>query len=167
MTKALPTAERLRELLDYDPATGVFRWRKITSVRVKVGDVAGRVDAHGYHIIGIDGQEYKAHRLAWVHHYGQEPVGVVDHRDTVRTHNWVGNLRDTTQRRNLQNASRRRTNKSGFKGVSWHRRAGKWMVQIKGAGPNRYLGLYADLHEAAAVYASAAREQFGEFARAA
>lgn len=47
------TAERLRELLDYDPATGVFRRRVSTSNRIKVGDISGTQNGKGYLCIRV------------------------------------------------------------------------------------------------------------------
>ena len=61
------TAERVRELLDYDPDTGIFVWRKNRS-NVRAGSEAGTVKPEGnncvYRIIQIDGRLLRAHRLA-------------------------------------------------------------------------------------------------------
>lgn len=80
------TAERLRELLSYDPITGVFRWRMRRS-NVKAGDEAGRLltvrgsfksgDAKVYRYIRIDGAEYMSHRLAWFYVNGSWPLKVL------------------------------------------------------------------------------------------
>jgi hypothetical protein len=92
------TAERLRELLDYDPETGVFT-RRITTGRNrrwKAGDkVSGRPSATtGYLGIGIGKRRYAAHRLAWLWMTGEWPKNLMDHRDCDRTNNrWV-NLRE-------------------------------------------------------------------------
>lgn len=71
MANAIVTAERLRDVLDYDADTGLFRWKARTSNRVRVGSVAG-AHSHvlGYVMISIDGRLYKAHRLAWLHVHG-------------------------------------------------------------------------------------------------
>jgi hypothetical protein len=50
------TAERLKELLSYDPASGVFRWKVNRGGTAKADSVAGSVDANGYIAIQIDGE---------------------------------------------------------------------------------------------------------------
>jgi len=60
---------------------------------------------------------------------------------------------------------RLRHNTSGFRGVSWNSRAGKWKAAIVVRGRTRHLGFFADAAEAGAVYEEAAAREFGEFAR--
>lgn len=65
------TQERLRELLDYDPATGVFTWKvdRQGGRGIKPGARAGSVKPTGggkrYRYIRIDQVDYLAKRLAW------------------------------------------------------------------------------------------------------
>ena len=58
------TAERLKQVLSYDPDTGIFRWLVGGRRRIK-GAVAGTV-RYGYRRIMVDGSKYSAHRLAWL-----------------------------------------------------------------------------------------------------
>jgi hypothetical protein len=155
------TAARLRELLNYDQTTGVFRWRVATARRIVVGDIAGGPD-HAYWVIWIDGKKYGAHCLAWLHVHGEWPPGDIDHKDTVKHHNWIDNLRPATRSQNVANTARRRSNSSGYKGVSAN--GGKWMARIRKGGRLLYLGSFATREEAHAAYISRAGELFGDFA---
>jgi hypothetical protein len=69
------TAERLRELLEYDPATGEFRWRVSPTNNVKVGATAGTPHIKGYWQIRVDGKVYLSHRLAYLWLHGTLPKG--------------------------------------------------------------------------------------------
>lgn len=143
------TSEKLRELLHYDPETGVFVWLRRTSNRVKVGDVAGRPHVAGYWQIGIDGTIYLAHRLAWMYVNGEMPTGVIDHIDRDKRNNRWENLRCVTQRENLLNAGMRRDSTSGHKGVHFAKREGKWLAHATERGRLKHLG-YFDTKEQAA-----------------
>ena len=61
------TANRLRKVLSYAPATGIFRWKVSASTRAPVGTIAGAKNGRGYRQIRIDGRPYSASRLAWLY----------------------------------------------------------------------------------------------------
>lgn len=158
------TQERLRQLLDYDPETGLFRWKNPTSVRVKVGDVADTLNSEGYLRVGIDGKRYRAHRLAHLYMTGEFPENDVDHINGIRTDNRWSNLRPATRSQNLMNHPRKSNNTSGVKGVYWYERDGKWEVSITVSYKRYYLGRFDTLAEAAACRQGAAALVFGEYA---
>ncbi len=69
------TANRLRELLSYDRATGKFTWRVDRGRLARAGDPAGCVRKDGLMALTIDGKQYLANRLAWFYVYGELPKG--------------------------------------------------------------------------------------------
>lgn len=151
------TAERVRELLDYDPATGVLRWRVTYSSHARAGRVAGCVADGGYRFIRIDRTLYKAHRLAWLLTYGHWPPDGVDHRNGDTSDNRLLNLREATQAENTQNVlGARSDNSNGYRGVS--RNHERWMAAIIVNGKRRYLGTFDTPEEAHAAYLAAKRE---------
>lgn len=159
------TAEYLRRLLHYDPGTGVFRWKIWGGERAPAGTTAGSMMALGYSTICIDSRHYLAHRLAWLYMTGDWPVVDIDHANLDKADNRWSHLREATRAQNKGNESRRSSNTTGAKGVYWHRQNRKWIANIRRNGKQTYLGSFATRDEAAAAYAAAAKEHFGEFAR--
>ena len=154
------TAKRLRKLLKYDPATGIFRWRVDRHSRVDIGDVAGCIVSRGYRVIGIDGKHYRANRLAWLYMTGKWPKLEISYINRNASDTRWANLRETTHSERCR--SSRRTNKLGVKGV-WKTQTGRYVAEIKGAGKRTYIGVFDTIEEAGAAYAKAAKRTFGEF----
>lgn len=77
------TAERLRDLFDYDEATGVFT-RRFRRGPTSAGKPAGTKNGRGYVQIMVDGRIYMAHRLAWLHMTGSWPTNQIDHINRMR-----------------------------------------------------------------------------------
>ena len=152
------TAEKLRELLHYDPETGIFTRKVSTSNSVKVGDITGCPSGPGYLLISVRSRRYQAHRLAWLYVYGEWPKDQLDHINRIRTDNRIANLRDVTQKQNHQNRSKPSNNTSGHTGVYWDKRDSKWRAEIKHNQKHIYLGYFTDIEEA--VAARKAAEKF-------
>lgn len=160
------TAERLRELLTYDPETGEFRWR-VAQSNVAAGCSAGGIHCKGYWQISVDDRRYLGHRLAWLYMTGEWPAEQIDHIDCDKRNNRWTNLRAATNQQNNWNKGPQRNCKSGIKGVHWRAKESKWVAYIKVGGKNRRLGNFLSKEDAAKAYAAAARELCGDFARAA
>lgn len=90
------------------------------------------------------------------------PAGVVvDHENGDGLDCTRGNMRLATRGQNQHNSGPR---KWRFKGVSWHKKAGKWRAQIMADRKYRYLGLHATAEDAARAYDAAAKKLHGGFA---
>jgi hypothetical protein len=150
------TVEMLRSLLDYDPDTGIFWWRVQPSRRAKAGEAAGCVDSYGYTCIRINGMQFKAHRLAWLHFHGLWPEQQIDHLNGNRADNRIANLRDVSRSMNLQNQTRpQKSNTSGFLGVSWKKGKNRWQALIMVNGRNQHIGYFNTAEAAHAAYLAA------------
>jgi HNH endonuclease/AP2 domain len=158
------TQERLHEVLHYDPETGVFRWRQQLSSAYQINAIAGSRN-HRYRCIVIDGRSYPEHHLAWLYMMGDWGRPIIDHRDRNPMNNRWDNLRLATFSQNSANRRRHDNNTSGFKGVVFERKTGKWIARIWKDRRCHFLGRHATAQEAHAAYAVKARELHGEFAR--
>ena len=159
------TGNRLKELVSYCEETGIFVWKETRGKAIK-GQSAGYLDKKtGYIQIGLDKTLYLAHRLAWLYVYGHFPSGAIDHKNRIGSDNRIANLRIANDSQNGANKPIARDNKSGFKGVSWHRGGRKWQASIKVNKKSIGLGLYENPEDAHKAYCAAAEKHFGEFAR--
>lgn len=152
------TQQELKENLHYDPLTGVFTRIKVNiKNQVKVGDIAGYLSKKGYVVIVINGKAYKAHRLAWLYQTGEMPNDMIDHENTIRCDNRFCNLRQATNRQNVQNQIKSsKNNKSEFLGVSLNKR-GRYISRIGVDGKKKYLGIFNTPELASAAYLEAKR----------
>jgi hypothetical protein len=112
------TQERLKELVHYNPITGIFT-RKICKPRssVPAGNSTGSL-AKGYILLKLDGKSYRAHRLAWLYMTGEYPQLSIDHIDGATSNNKWDNLRLATNSQNQCNKGLTISNTSGIKGLS-------------------------------------------------
>jgi hypothetical protein len=153
------SAAHLRELLHYDPETGLFRWN-VQRCNVAAGAVAGNLKDDGAIRIGIDGHLYLAHRLVWLYVHGCWPTMCIDHINGNPADNRIANLRDVSNRANGQNRRKPPTinRKSGLLGASWEERRGHYVARIKDPERQRYLGSFSTAEEAHAAYVAAKRK---------
>lgn len=157
------TLERLRAVLDYDPETGLFRWKESRSWRRSAGDIAGNIQVDGYRIICIDGSFYRACRLAWMFVHGAMPAELIDHKNGKRADDRIANLRDASPSENARNSAG--FAQSGLKGAYFNKATGRWFSNIHKHGRTVSLGTFDTAQQAHDAWVIAAREQYGEFAQ--
>jgi len=151
------TLERVKELLNYDPETGLFTWLQRRNQIISAGDKAGYVSTSGHISICIDSYRVLAHRAAWAIAYGEWPSTDIDHINGDPADNRIANLRMVSRGHNLQNQRKaHRDSKSGLLGV---RKIGKkWFAKIMASGVLYNLGRFLTPEEASAAYLKAKRE---------
>lgn len=106
-------------------------------------------------------------RTLYLHKYiwellGMPPCQAVDHKDRNPMNNAADNLRAATIQQNTWNSPRRRTNRSGYIGVSYNTRQRKWAAAVR-KGRTYHCGFFATAEEAARARDAKARELHGEF----
>lgn len=141
------TQKYLKEILHYNPDTGVFTW-KVRKHRRRKNGVVGHINPFGYLTIGIDGKCYQAHRLAWFYVYGEFPRKSIDHINHDKLDSKISNLRVITQTENSRNCSISKSNKSGITGVHWNKKVNKWCAQIMVNYKNKFLGHFENIEDA-------------------
>ena len=162
--KAPVTHEELLVWLEYDLATGIFRWRQdgvgTGGKRQKAGEVAGYKRLDGYMEVCLNGLKYRAHRLAWFYVYRRWPEPTVDHRNGDLSDNRIENLRIATR---AQNSSNKKGWSGRLKGTHFNGR--KWVAQISRKPMHYYLGSFSTMEQAHEAYVEAAKRLHGGFAR--
>lgn len=159
-----PNWSLLVTALEYDPSTGIFRWKINVGRygRIKAGSIAGGVNKEGYRQIMIAGKHYRANRLAWFYVTKEWPDCVVDHRNGKVDDNRFENLRKASDSQSM--ANRDHKNKHGVKGVSTKR--GLFRARIYHDGKSIHIGYYATKIEAHAAYLRKSMELQGDFSYA-
>lgn len=152
-----PSSQELKLFFNYDPETGVITRRVSVAQNASAGAVAGSTDAKGYLIIGLHKVQWKAHRMAWAMHYGEWPVGWIDHINGIRSDNRISNLRLVTPRESGANRKSWGPT-SPYLGVYLDKKSNVWRAKIN-------LGSFDNEEDAARAYDAVARVVHGEFAK--
>lgn len=165
------TQANVRELLVYDPETGVFVWRRrpramFSDARtcavwntLYAGKRAGGFNLRGYESIRIINKAYWSHRLAWLYVTGLWPTHDIDHINGNKSDNRFANLRDVTRTTNCEN---RRTSHAGKilpLGVCRLKRnlAKPYTASIAVDRKKIHIGYFSSAEEAAGAYILAKR----------
>lgn len=174
--KPLPAREDLREAYDYDPETGVFRWRARPEWHFPnkkaqdwwnsrhAGHETGAMCRGGYiRLRGSFGGHFRtmsASRVAYFLIHGKEPE-YIDHIDGNRANNAIENLRPASKSTNHMN--RPGWSKSGFpKGVRLLS-SGRFSARVWTGNRYWHLGTFTHLSEAEAAWATEAKKIQGAF----
>lgn len=158
------TQQRLKELLHYNPETGVFTWKVWRGDKAKVGTVAGR-QAHPRKQIQIrvDNVQHGAHRLAWLYMTGCWPKQYIDHINRNSLDNRFKNLREATPSQNEYNTAAHKDSTHKIKGVTLDKLSKTWFARIQIEGRRIYLGHFKTAIDAGVAYEQAAKKHHGEF----
>jgi hypothetical protein len=144
------TQQELKDLLDYEPATGLFTWKKCKYRPNIIGTEAGVIKSTGYVYIKINHKIYQAHRLAFLWMTGSWPQYQVDHISGCKTDNRWSNLRDVSNRENQCNQDRHRNGK--LPGTHWHKQSNRWRACINVNGKVNHLGSFDTEEQAHQAY---------------
>lgn len=158
------SVEILRELLHYNPETGVFTWKVSRKGKASKGVVAACFGVRGYRVLGVCGKRYPEHRVAWFYVHGSWPDGEVDHVNGIKSDNRISNLRVATRIENSRNVGLTSKNKTGVKNVYWHSGHKKYRACIDVDRKEVHLGYFTNLRDAESVVAEARVKYHGDFA---
>jgi hypothetical protein len=175
------THEYLLSILDYNPATGIFVWRKRTpdmfndcggrytkerSCKTWNAKFAGKKAGYSNNIyvsIRINNILFSAHRLAWFYVYKKWPEKDLDHVDRNSLNNAIQNLREATKAQNNYNRETNKNNSTKYRGVCFDKERGKYISQIGFNNKSICLGRFDTPEEAYEEYKKAAKKLFGDF----
>lgn len=158
--------DELQRLFRLDPETGRLYWRIRTAKRTRIGDEAGALNKHtGYRHVRVSGKIISTHRVVYAMTKGYWPMLSIDHINGDRLDNRACNLREALPWQQASNKGATNKNTSGTPGVTYHKRARKWMASIQHRRKAIYLGLFASLEDATEFRELAAAMVFGEFQR--
>lgn len=156
------TLERLKELLSYDPETGVFI-RRTAKKGNPAGSIAGSKGEGIYIIVKVDNVPHLAHRLAWFYVNGEFPATDLDHRDGNKRNNQIENLRLTDRAQNTWNRGKQIRNISGYRGVYWNKADKCWRAKTVVRGKSYLVGSFKCRHEAGAACDAFRKQMHGDF----
>ncbi len=162
--KKIIPIEEMKAELDYDPETGLFRW-KIAKHKVRIWAIAGGMDPKGYILINFYASKHRAHRVAFAFMTGLQPVDQIDHINGVKSDNrWV-NLREATNSQNQMNTDAPSHNTSGVRGVSFDIQSGRYIAFVRKDKKWAHHSRHDRFEDAVEARQAAEVRLFGEFAK--
>ena len=170
--------ELLNKIISYNAETGTLLWKEMS---IETGAALGKntrgiiifnskvahtaisnITNQGYVRLSIrikgNKHEYRAHRVAWALHYGEWPVGDMDHINGDRADNRIENIRLVSISDNQRNLCMPKNNTSGQMGVHYDKRIKKWIARISDKNKKVQLGSYVLLEDAIKVRKKAEKD---------
>jgi hypothetical protein len=156
------TQDELKSIFVYEPATGMLRryyggrkpypWRRCGK--------GGK-----YLACTVGAKSLYLHQGVFLYHHGYLPAQV-DHIDRGTTNNRIANLRPATHAENQYNSRKKSNNRSGAKGVVFHKacKSRPWQAKIVVGKQTVSLGYYATVAQAADAYEQGAKHFAKAFA---
>lgn len=165
MTKPNLTQQEIKNILNYDPETGIFTWKVNRGPHKTKGKLAGFKDAAGYSTIKINCIGYKAHRLAWIYMTGSWPKELIDHKNMDRFDNRWKNIREAKRYQNKLNSKVRKDSELGVKGVTKCKnlRTNPFCARIFINKKSVNIGFFPTVKQAKEAYDNMAKKIHGEF----
>lgn len=171
--RTMPEAAYLRECFDYDPETGVLRWRERPASHFTSPEATNQINSHFAGTVAgwsdkktkralvklTDASGWAISRIIWKMMTGNEPPKVIDHKDRDASNNRWTNLRLASQAENCRNQRGRRPGKKGANQT----KQGRWIARITVNWETIYLGTFETEDGAHAAYVAASIRLHGEF----
>lgn len=126
-------------------------------------EALAKFDKDGYKSTIVFGRSFRVHRLVWMYHNDGQCPEYIDHIDGDNVNNRIENLREATKQQNGWNRGKNRNNTTGYKGVYFNKRLGKYRASVYLSGKVLHAGHYATAEEAHLAYCDKLREVSGEY----
>jgi|LauGreDrversion4_2_1035121.scaffolds.fasta_scaffold576328_2 hypothetical protein len=156
------------ERFNYDSSAGrlVYKIPPCQNQPQRVGQFAGGKHSEGGWIVSFKNSCYLHCRLVWMFVYGVDPEKMeIDHINGDRSDDRIDNLRLATRQQQQWNVAATASNTSGYKGVGYYKRTGKWRAYIRKDNINKSLGYFNTKEDAYAAYVEASKQLHGDFHR--
>lgn len=137
------------------------QWRQKIFNSRQAGKEAGTV-RNGYKVVNFSEKRMLVHRIVYLYHHGFLPKEI-DHINRNTIDNRIENLREATHSQNCMNKNLYKSNTSGVKGVSFHKKTNKWAAGIRLNGKWKHLGLFDEIEKASMARFNAEKIYYGEF----
>lgn len=124
-----------------------------------LGNHKWHLDSHGYPQTKVKTKMILAHHIVMWKPKGKE----IDHVNHDRLDNRKKNLRVVSHSQNRMNVGKYKNNKTGFRGVYFHKARGKYAASIQANNMKKHLGLFKTAEEASKAYNESAKQYHGVY----